>query len=158
MSRTLVLGLGNELLSDDAVGLLAARRLREELQGRADVIESSLSGVALMELFVGYDRAVVIDAIQTGEHAPGTIREFVPSDLDRVLAPSPHYAGLPEMLALARQMELDFPQQFKILALEVADATTIGGALTPAVIVALPELIQRARAVIDGWETEADHA
>jgi Ni,Fe-hydrogenase maturation factor len=29
MMKTLVLGLGNELLSDDAIGLLAARELKK---------------------------------------------------------------------------------------------------------------------------------
>ena len=158
MRRTLVLGLGNELLSDDAVGILAARHLREALSEQADVIESSLSGVALMELFVGYDCAIIVDAVQTGEFPPGAIREFTPADLDRVLAPSPHYAGIPEILALARQLELDFPKDIRILAIEVADATTIGGGLSPAVAAALPDLIAKVRSQVARWHEESPHA
>jgi len=158
MPRTLVLGLGNELLSDDAVGILAVRRLREELDDQTDVIESSLSGVALMELFVGYERAIIVDAVQTGEFPPGSIREFAPADLDRVLAPSPHYAGIPEILALARQLELDFPREIRILAIEVGDATTIGGALSPAVATALPELIGQVKSQVARWQGEVPHA
>jgi hydrogenase maturation protease len=158
MPRTLVLGLGNELLSDDAVGILAVRRLREELNDQVDVIESSLSGVALMELFVGYDRAIIVDAVQTGEFPPGSIREFTPADLDRVLAPSPHYAGIPEILALARQLELDFPREIRILAIEVGDSTTIGGALSPAVAMALPKLIGQVKSQVARWQGEALHA
>ena len=51
--RTLVLGLGNELAGDDAVGVLVARAVREELEGEADVVESSASGMALIEVFAG---------------------------------------------------------------------------------------------------------
>ena len=99
--RTLVLGLGNEFAADDAVGVLAVRALRAELTGAADVVESSASGMALIEVFAGYDRAVVIDSISTGRNPAGTIIEFGLADLGRVAAPSLHQAGLPEMSAVA---------------------------------------------------------
>jgi hydrogenase maturation protease len=158
MSRTLVLGLGNDLLADDAVGIKAARRLNAELKGRADVCESSLSGIALMEILAGYDRAILIDAVQTGTAPPGTISELSPADLGQVIAPSPHYAGIPEMLALARRLEIAFPQELKIIAVEVADATTIGGAITPAVEAALPEIEKRVREHLAEWEVDGHHA
>lgn len=149
--KILVLGLGNELISDDGVGILAARALKEKLEGKADVVESSLHGVALMDLFVGYDRTVVIDAIQTGEHAPGTILKLGPDDFRPVTAPSPHYSGLPEVLALAERLELDFPKDIVILAMEVADTRTFREELTERVREALPELIRRAEELVLGW-------
>jgi len=141
--KTLVLGLGNELLSDDAVGILAARALQEKVRGQAHVVASSLSGMALLDFLVGYERAIIIDAIHTGRCPPGTICELRPADLDFVIAPSPHYAGLPELLAVAKQLKLDFPKEIKIFALEVEDPYTIGGKLTPRVEQALPILIER---------------
>lgn len=144
--KTLVLGLGNDLLSDDGLGILAARALKEKLNGLADVVESSVSGVALLELFLGYERAIVIDAIRTTLQPPGTISELTPSDLDSVMAPSPHYAGLPEVLALADRLDLDFPKDIKIFAMEIADPYTVGGDLSEPVKKALPELIQRVEA------------
>ncbi|MHB0936092.1 MAG: hypothetical protein ACYC6A_06840 [Armatimonadota bacterium] len=53
MNNILVLGLGNELLSDDGVGVLAVRTLAKELRGQADVVETALHGLALLELFLG---------------------------------------------------------------------------------------------------------
>ena len=52
--KTLVLGLGNELLSDDGVGILAVRRLKETYKGQADIVETSLHGLALLDLFIGH--------------------------------------------------------------------------------------------------------
>jgi hydrogenase maturation protease len=141
--KTLVLGLGNELLSDDAVGILAARALKPRLDGRADVVESALSGLALLDLFIGYDRAIIIDAIQTGKSSPGTVLEISPADLDAVRAPSAHYCGLPELLAIARELALDFPREIAILGVEVADPLTIGGPVSEPVQRAIPEIVRR---------------
>ena len=73
--RTLVLGLGNPLLGDDAVGLKVAALVRERLDGApgVDVLEEEAGGLRLMERMTGYDRAVLVDAAVTGG-TPGTIR------------------------------------------------------------------------------------
>lgn len=90
--KTLLLGLGNDLITDDGAGIVAVRELREKLKGLADVDieESSMSGMALLELFLDYDRAIILDAVHTTRHPPGTILEWVPEDLGRVISPSPH--------------------------------------------------------------------
>jgi hydrogenase maturation protease len=162
---TLVLGLGNDLLSDDAVGIVAARALRAELEGRPDVVveESSLAGLALLELFLGYDRAVILDSIRTGRRPPGSVCELSPADLDAVVAPSPHYAGLPEMLAVARRLDLAFPREILVLAVETEDPYTLGGGLSEPVRRALPALLARVRELLRTEagapaSSEADHA
>lgn len=153
--RTLVLGLGNELLGDDAVGILAARALRERLAGRADVMESSLAGLALLDLLVDYDRVIIIDCVKTGHRPPGTLYELGPEDLDPVIAPSPHYAGLPELLAVATALELHAPRTIRIFALEVQDPYTVGVMPCDAVRQALPRLVERVRRQVQRWEEEA---
>jgi hydrogenase maturation protease len=150
--KTLVLGLGNELLSDDGVGLLAIRQLREEYTGQAELVESSLHGLALIDLFIGFDRTIIIDAIQTGKHQPGEIIQLSPADLDHVIAPSPHYSGMPEMLALAKELDLEFPKEIVIFAIEVIDPHTIGGGLTPLINEKLPNLVAMAKDQLAKWE------
>jgi hydrogenase maturation protease len=113
--RTLVLGLGNELAADDAVGVLVARAVRERIADAADVVASSASGMALIEVFDGYDRAIVVDSIRTGRHPPGTITELGLEQIGRVAAPSLHQAGLPEMAAVAERLGLGFPSETQVL-------------------------------------------
>jgi len=151
--RVLVLGLGNDLLTDDAVGILAARDLKRELAGvpGVTVLESSLHGVALLDLFVGHDKAIVLDAIQSGRASPGTISEIDPRELGAVTAPSPHFAGLPELLVLARELDLEFPETIAIFAVETADQRTIGGSLSAPVRQALPELVSRVGELARAW-------
>ncbi len=149
--KLLVLGLGNELLSDDAVGILAARVLKERLRDKAEVVESSLSGMALLDLLIGYERAILIDAVKTGRTPPGTISELSPADLGAVAAPSPHYAGLPELIATAQALNLNFPKEIKIFAIEVEDPYTIGRGLSPTVAQALGKLIPLVERQIAQW-------
>jgi len=130
---------------------MAARELRQRLGVRADVIDTSISGLALLEVLTGYDQAVIIDAICTGRDTPGTISQLDPADLAPVTAPSPHYAGLPEMFDLAEQLNLEFPQEIVIYAVEVSDPFTIDGPMTPAVEQALPELVRKVEEQVTQW-------
>ena len=152
--RTLVLGLGNELAGDDAVGLLAARAVREDLADAADVVESSASGMALIEVLAGYERAVVVDAIMTGKSAPGTITDMGMDEVGRVVAPSVHQAGLPELAAVAERLGLGFPSRTRVLAVEVVDPHTLGAPLSAPVVAALEEVARRVRDLVLRWESE----
>lgn len=149
MKRTLIVGLGNDLLADDGVGILVARRLMSELTDEwTDIVECSAHGLAIMDLFIDYDRAILVDALVTGEHEPGTIVEIPVDTLRAVPNPSPHFAGVPEMVALAKQLGLNYPAEFHILGVEVADPFTLGGDLHPAVQAAIPELCRRVKELL----------
>ncbi|OGC96260.1 MAG: hypothetical protein A2W25_03830 [candidate division Zixibacteria bacterium RBG_16_53_22] len=152
--RTIVLGLGNELLSDDAIGILIARRIRPELNGSADVIESDQSGLSLLELLVGYDHAIIIDSISAGQDPPGTIIEMEPADLGHVMAPSPHYTGLPEMISIARELKLEFPDRVRIFAIKASDLETIGGEVSDQVFSSIEEVVRRIKELIQTWNLE----
>jgi len=147
--KTVVVGLGNEIIADDAVGVLAAHALKGTIDPAVDVIETSVHGMALLDYFIGYDRAILIDCIQSGNNPPGTITEIAPSGLAPAYAKSPHFAGLPEMMALAEQLQLHFPKDFKIFAVEVADTQTLGGEMTHAVRAAIPEVCERVRQALN---------
>lgn len=153
--RMLVLGLGNEFSGDDAVGVLAVRALREELGDVADVVESAASGLALIEVFAGYERAIVIDSILTGRTPPGTITEMGLDEVGRVVAPSLHHAGLPELAAVAGRLGLGFPSRTRVLAVEVVDPYTLGAPLSAAVADALGRVVRMASDRVRIWEGEA---
>jgi len=156
VKKALVLCLGNDIIADDAVGIHAARLLSERAAHLADIEESAVSGVALLEIFVDYQRAIIVDAIYTQKHPPGTILEMKPSDLDRVVAPSPHYAGLPELMDMAEQMDLVFPKDIVIFAMEIQDSLTVGGEMTQPIIDALPKLVERVEQQLALW-AESDN-
>ena len=152
--RTLVLGLGNEYAGDDAVGVLAVRALRGKLAGGADVVESAASGLALLEVFAGYDRAVIADSIRTGRSPAGTIVEVRLADLGLATAPSLHQAGIPELAAVARRLGMGFPDRTRVLAVEVAGPLMFGAPLSKPVAAAVAPLGRRVLEQVQRWASE----
>jgi hydrogenase maturation protease len=128
--KTVIIGLGNDLIGDDAVGLIAARRLGSLLGDGFCVVESNLYGLALIEIMTGYDRAVILDAVRTGKHPPGTVIELDPFDFLDVSPPSPHFTGIRELAALAARLRLYFPREIRIFGIEVIDLESIGTGLS----------------------------
>lgn len=144
----LVLGLGNDVLSDDAAGLLVAEAVRARLAGEPgiEVKATTEMGLALLDEIAGREAVVLIDSVQTGAAPPGHIHEFGVENLSRVLTTAPHFLGIGETLALGRQLGLPMPRDVRIFAIEVADAYTLGTQLTPAVEAAIAPAADRVAA------------
>jgi len=149
--KVLLLALGNDILGDDGVAWAAAREIGARFPEHVETQCSAEAGLALLELLEGCERALLLDAVVTGQAPVGTVHEFGPDDFRRVLAPSPHYAGLPEVLALGDRLGCTVPRDLRVLALEVEDPYTIREGLSPAVQLALPALIARAAEILRSW-------
>ena len=82
MSRTLVAGVGNIFLSDDAFGVEVVRRLAgHRVPDNVTVTDFGIRGIHLAyELLEGYDRLILIDAISRGG-PPGTIYVLEPDEV-----------------------------------------------------------------------------
>jgi hydrogenase maturation protease len=145
--KTLILGLGNPLLKDDSAGLRAVEMLREMLpeNDQIEIDEDYWGGLRLMERMVGFDRAVIIDAILTGA-TPGTIHMLSPDDVPTQRSASAHDVNLPTALALGRQAGAHLPDSEDILliGIEAADVQTFDESLSPEVEAALPHAVDAA--------------
>jgi hydrogenase maturation protease len=144
-NKLLLLGLGNDILTDDAVGLHVVRRLRSRLAGQAgiDFRETTEMGLALLDFINGYPAVVIVDSIQTGRQPPGFLHELEATELTQLTGRTPHFLGVSETLALGRRLELPMPERVKIFAIEVEDPFTVGTALGPALEAALPGIVER---------------
>jgi len=148
--RLLVLGLGNDILTDDAIGLHVVRRLQGQLAGypAIDIRETTEMGLALLDFITGYSGVVIVDSIQTGRAAPGSVHELDAASLQQLTGRTPHFVGVSETLALGKQLGVAMPAQVKIIAIEVEDPFTLGTALTPVLQAALPGIVERVAAVL----------
>ena len=149
-SRLLLLGRGNDILTDDAVGLHVVQALRHELGAHPgiDIYETTEMGLALLDFITGYRTVVIVDSIQTGKVAPGCLHELDAAGLNQLTGRTPHFVGVGETLALGRHLGLAMPEQVRIFAIEVEDPFTLGTVLTPALQAALPGIVQRLSAVL----------
>ena len=144
--KTLVIGLGNPILTDDGVGVKVAYAVRDALasaeQEAVTVTEAGVGGLRLMEMMVGYERVILVDAIQTPGGRPGVVSRLTLDDIASA-APTQHSASthdmnLPTALEMGRRLGLALPDTIEILAVEAEDVVTFGETCTPAVAAAVP--------------------
>lgn len=153
--KTLVLGLGNELFGDDGVGIHIIRRLKKEkddLFSNIDLIETSISGLALLDVIADYDRLIVIDTIKKIKPQTGKIRVFNLNELRHVPGPSPHYVSFPQMIALGKKWGLKMPSLIKIIAVEAKNIYKLGEELSPEIKDVIPDVIEKVKEILYYWE------
>ena len=145
--KTLVLGLGNPILTDDGVGTRVAEAVRTALppDSPVDVRAVSVGGLTLMEAMLGYERVILIDALQRGDGRPGTLHRWTLEDLQAISptrhSTSPHDTNLVTALEMGQRMGLPLPKEVIIYAIEVENATEFGEEPTLAVARAIPKAV-----------------
>lgn len=76
MSNTVVIGIGNVLLSDDGAGIYAIRELeKRSLPSGVSLIEGGTGGIEIMQHIQQGRNVLIIDSVDTGSK-PGTIYKF----------------------------------------------------------------------------------
>jgi hydrogenase maturation protease len=151
--RSVVLGIGNVLLTDDGAGVHAARRLAAALHRRADVqvIDGGTLSFTLAPLIAEAERLIVIDAAQLQAPA-GTVRTYYDQAFDRFLGSAKltvHEVGLVDLLDIARLTD-GIPAQRALVAVQ-PDSIGWGETLTPAVEASVSCIVSRALELLDAW-------
>lgn len=149
--KTLVLGLGNPVLTDDGVGwhVVGELRRRGRLHPEVELEECCRGGLSLMERMVGYDVVVVVDAAASGGRVPpGTVRRLAVGDAPTRHSASAHDASLATALAVGRAAGAHLPSDLDVylVGVEAAECAVFSEVLTPAVAAAVPY----AAAVVEG--------
>jgi hydrogenase maturation protease len=134
--KTLLLGMGNPILCDDAVGGRLAQDFGPKLAhvtGLDVSAECTVGGLNLLDLFAGYDRVIILDSLWTGG-VPGAWRSFTASALSETIhLTNIHDANFATALALGRSlgMALPEPANIHIFGVEVRENRTFSESMTP---------------------------
>ena len=147
----LILGLGNELLKDDAVDLRVAERLQGIFPAEVEVRSTSLFGLALLDELIGREKVLLIDSYVPEEFIGSEIQERNFAEVGEVRGPCPHFVGLGEVREVMRELGLGFPREVRILAIPVSDPITFSTDMTPAVAARVDEAAARARQIVEAW-------
>ncbi len=153
VSHTLVLGIGNTLLSDDGVGV----RIVESLRGDADMARRMLvdGGTLSFSLLTQLEDAqamLVVDAANLGA-AAGTVRVYESDAMDQFIRRagprSVHEVGLADVMDMAR-LHGCLPPQRALVCVQ-PERVEWGEALSPAVEAATPRACQQIRELLSRW-------
>ena len=133
--KTVIIGIGSLLRGDDAVGIRVAEAIeREALPPDVRVVTTTAAGLALLDLLTGYERALIIDAVQTRQGKPGEVYRLGLDDLPAPLHSfTVHDVSVRSALDIGRKMGLPLPGETVIFAVEVADVTPLRENCTPEV-------------------------
>jgi hydrogenase maturation protease len=149
--RTLVLGMGNPILSDDGFGLVVADRLLAlPLPDGVQVIKSEVAGLRLLELMKDFDKVIIVDALQGGR-TPGDIVRFDGTDFrGGHRYGSAHSIGLGTALELGEKLGYQMPAQIVAFAVEAADVETFGERLSEPVAAACDTVVGLVLSELEG--------
>ena len=147
--KTIVIGLGNPILSDDGVGWKVAEMVSDQSSVVSDqsvIVEcASLGGLSLMERMVGFERAILVDAVETGQGDAGSVRVIPLEALTNPSAghsASAHDTSLLTALRTAETMGMSVPSSVTVVAIEAKNVYDFSEELSPAVAASVPVAAQ----------------
>jgi hydrogenase maturation protease len=148
---TLVLGLGNLIHSDDGVGVHAIQRLQGDpnVPPWATLMDGGTHGLSLAPHICGFQRLLVIDAIDVGEK-PGTLIKLEGDAVERMPGkPSVHQLGFADLM-IAMKLLGESPEEVVVFGVQ-PQSTEWGTELTPPVEAALDQLVPAVIARLQLW-------
>lgn len=153
--KTIVVGLGNPILGDDGVGWKVAEEVKRRLTsptssppagaaGEVDVDFLSLGGISLMEHLIGYERAILIDAL----FSDAELGSVMVSNLDQIPnysafhITSSHDTSLQNALKLGKSLGAQLPNEVMVVGVSIRPVHDFSESLSPAVANVIPEASQ----------------
>lgn len=154
MRKTVILGIGNTLLSDEGVGIhvLDALSKMDLPWEEIDLIDGGTLSFTLAVPIEEADFLVVVDAAQL-KSPPGTLRLFKGDEMDSFLLgnrkSSVHEVGLTDLMAIARLTE-SWPEKRALLAIQ-PEKLDWGNTPTEPVQSAIPEACRQIKTLLQEW-------
>lgn len=142
-TSTLIIGLGNTILSDDGAGICAVREIKktDSFKKNADIVEASVGGIGLLDLMAGYKKVFIVDSIKNQNIVPGKIYRLDVQDLGEITYPwGPHFLDVRTAVELGKKFGYIMPEEIVIYAIGINENTTFSDKLSPEVENAIPSL------------------
>ncbi|MEI6122962.1 MAG: hydrogenase maturation protease [Bacteroidota bacterium] len=147
----LILGVGNDILTDDGVGIKLSREMQQRLHYDNITYDTlSIGGLDMLEYLQGYKTVIIIDAIKTEGGTPGTVYYFTPADFKETSNLSNiHDVSFLKALEIGKKLNMDIPENIHIIAVEILEDLTFSTEFTPEVQAKYPEAILKTQELIE---------
>jgi len=151
--QTLVLGVGNLLMSDEGVGVHAIQRLVAEYQlpEEVQVLDGGTLGMDLLYYLEDVENLLLVDAVEAHKEPGALVRlegDEVPAFLSIKI--SPHQLGVPDMLAAAKLKGDSYPQRIVLWGVQ-PERLEIGLDLSPKVESQVEQIIEHILDQLRAW-------
>jgi len=160
--RYIAVGIGNPILGDDGIGLHVVREVIKRIAGSYDpspggipvevkvkedltvvLDEAYTGGMNLLDLILGFDRAVLIDAVSESGLEPGEVRRMDLDDMITVHSTNPHDTSLAEAVKLAKDLGEDrVPPEIMLVGINIKPSGVFSEGLSHPVREAIPEAVR----------------
>ncbi|PLX42269.1 MAG: hypothetical protein C0609_09840 [Deltaproteobacteria bacterium] len=151
-NRTLILGLGNRVMSDDSAGPVALDLLLEryELPPTVDTLDGGTLGLELLTYMEGYGAIILLDCVMRGG-IPGDLVEVDEEEIETVFerALSPHQMGIKDLVAVLR-LQGRTPEKMVVVGVE-GESVLPGIELSAPVKASMDVLVERVVSVLKRW-------
>lgn len=118
-TKTIVVGVGNKILGDDGVGIHVVNQLRRHVKDLDVTVKEAITGgLNLLDLIVGYEKAVIVDAVKSDNGEHGCVKRFKLDDFRSIHSCNPHDVSLIEAVEMARKLgENRIPHEIVVIGI-----------------------------------------
>lgn len=145
-ARVLVLGLGNPILGDDGIGWVIADQVWQRLGDEMIEVDCHPGGgFSLMERLVGYDRVILVDAVNSGTGPVGSLRGCALDELPSRgtgHSVSAHDCSLQTALDMGRRLGIHLPDHVFVVGIETRNIYDFTEELSPPASAAVPAAVE----------------
>ncbi len=143
--KTIIVGIGNPILGDDGVGIHVLRELVPKTLDQDIVLEEAFTGgMNLLDIMIGYDRAILIDAVENPDDPPGKTYTMDALQMTSSHSTNPHDTSFPEALEVARKMgQKNIPSEIHLVGINIRAQYDFKDRLSDEVFRAVPEAVKK---------------
>ena len=143
--KTIILGVGNQILGDDGVGIHVTDILKERIMEPNITIDDAITGgMNLLELILGYDKAIIVDAVKTTVGKNGEVKRIPLEDFSTMHSCNPHDVSLNEAIEMAKKMgENRIPNEIIVIGILMKEIPCeFGEKLSKEIAAAVPKAVE----------------
>jgi len=145
--KTIVLGVGNQILGDDGVGVHVANELKKQIKNpNVTIDEATTGGMNLLDFILGYDKAIIIDAVKTEKGKSGEVKRIPLTKFSTIHSCNPHDVTLVEAIEMAKKLgENRVPSEIVVIGILMRETPCeFKEQLSPKISAAIPKAVKLA--------------